>query len=263
MKKLDVFLIVVTVILLVALIVVSIFLFNATRNNNATNGQASTSTYYGQRGNIKNSEKILFLSKNEDLLTGMIGLEYSTDEMTFTTEQMITFAVYVASERYEAILQTEADVNGVERYIISTEVIDSILDEFFGVTDIIHEVEDHDLYSRSRGYYLLDKTFEKTMWFYPVNEEIVEVTNETNENINTEENVVENVDENTDTSIEENTINILITADSIYIDETKEESEYKNIKYDGMYNEDIVEYTIRFRYDENGKLISYQYIENE
>ena len=106
---------------------------------------------------------------------------------------------------------------------------------------MVHEEIDHELYSRSRGYYIFDKEFEESMWFYPVNEEVVEVSQE----------------ENTETEK-----NILITADSIYIDETKEEGEYKNIKYDGMYDENIVEYTIKFKYDEDGKLISYQYIEN-
>ena len=66
--------------------------------------------------------------------------------------------------------------------------------------------------------------------------------------------------ENVENAVKEK--NILITADSIYIDETKEEGEYKNIKYDGMYDKNIVEYTIKFRYDNNSKLLSYQYIEN-
>lgn len=249
MKKLDILLIILTTILTIALIVVSVFLYNATKSSK--NVQNEVTNYYGQRGNISNSEKVLFLSKNEELLTGMMELEYSTEEVEFTTEQMITFSVYVAVERYEAALDKETTTDGTERYIISTDVIDSIIEEFFGVTDIVHEVEDHELYSRSRGYYLFDKEFEKSMWFYPVSEEVVEVTQEANENQNDEENVVE----------ESKKKNILITADSIYIDETKEESEYKNIKYDGMYNEEIVEYTIKFRYDENGKLISYQYIE--
>ena len=246
MKKLDIFLIVLTIVLAISLIIVSIFLFKEVQKNENVNNQKIS--YYGQRGNISNSEKIMFLSKNKDLLTGMMGLEYTLDEKEFTENDMITFANYVAYERYNNILEKQTSSDGRDIYLIDKEIIDNIIDEFFGVSKIIHEEVDHDLYSRSRGYYLFDKEYEKSMWFYPVSEEVVEVTID-------EENL-----ENVENAVKEK--NILITADSIYIDETKEEGEYKNIKYDGMYDKNIVEYTIKFRYDDNSKLLSYQYIEN-
>ena len=181
------------------------------------------------------------MDKEVDLLAGMIGLEYSTYEKQFDENDMINFANNIAFRRYSNILEKQSSSDGENKYIIDKKIIDDIVEEFFGVTDLVHEEIDHELYSRSRGYYIFDKEFEESMWFYPVNEEVVEVPQE----------------ENTETEK-----NILITADSIYIDETKEEEEYKNIKYDGMYDENIVEYTIKFKYDEDGKLISYQYIEN-
>lgn len=239
MKKLDIFLIVLTIVLAISLIIVSIFLFKEVQKNENVNNQKIS--YYGQRGNISNSEKIMFLSKNEDLLAGMIGLEYSTYEKQFDENDMINFANNIAFRRYSNILEKQSSSDRENKYIIDKKIIDDIVEEFFGVTDLVHEEIDHELYSRSRGYYIFDKEFEESMWFYPVNEEVVEVSQE--ENSETEK-------------------NILITADSIYIDETKEEGEYKNIKYDGMYDENIVEYTIKFKYDEDGKLISYQYIEN-
>lgn len=239
MKKLDIFLIVLTTVLAISLIIVSICLYKEVQKNENVNNQKIF--YYGQRGNISNSEKIMFLSKNEDLLAGMIGLEYSIYEKQFDENDMINFANNVAFRRYSNILEKQSSSDGENKYIIDKKIIDDIIEEFFGVTDLVHEEIDHELYSRSRGYYIFDKEFEESMWFYPVNEEVVEVSQE--ENSETEK-------------------NILITADSIYIDETKEEGEYKNIKYDGMYDENIVEYTIKFKYDEDGKLISYQYIEN-
>ena len=239
MKKLDIFLIVLTIVLAISLIIVSICLYKEVQKNENVNNQKIS--YYGQRGNISNSEKIMFLSKNEDLLAGMIGLEYSIYEKQFDENDMINFANNVAFRRYSNILEKQSSSDGENKYIIDKKIIDDIIEEFFGVTDLVHEEIDHELYSRSRGYYIFDKEFEESMWFYPVNEEVVEVSQE--ENSETEK-------------------NILITADSIYIDETKEEGEYKNIKYDGMYDENIVEYTIKFKYDEDGKLISYQYIEN-
>lgn len=249
MKKLDIFLIVLTSILIFSLIVVSIFLSKEVQKNK--NLTTTNNSFYGQRGNISNSEKIMFLTKNKDLLAGMMGLEYTLDEKEFTENDMITFANYVAYERYNNILEKQTSSDGRDIYLIDKEIIDNIIDEFFGVSKIIHEEIDHDLYSRSRGYYLFDKEYEKSMWFYPVSEEVVEVTID-------EENI-ENI-ENVENAVKEK--NILITADSIYIDETKEEGEYKNIKYDGMYDKNIVEYTIKFRYDNNSKLLSYQYIEN-
>lgn len=101
MKKLDIFLIVLTSILIFSLIVVSIFLSKEVQKNK--NLTTTNNSFYGQRGNISNSEKIMFLTKNKDLLAGMMGLEYTLDEKEFTENDMITFANYVAYERYNNI----------------------------------------------------------------------------------------------------------------------------------------------------------------
>lgn len=240
MKKVIVILSIVIAILSIILGIVSVNLYKITHTNNEK-------TYYGQRGNISTSEKIQFLSKNDDLLVGMMNLKYSEEEVAYTTDDMTTFAVYVAKYRYGETLEKVSVSGGKTSYKIDTEIIDGIIKEFFGTQNIIHSEVDNDYYSRSRGYFLIDQEFEQSMWFYPVSEEKTEVT----EKIETE-------DSEENTEIKKNYI--IITADSIYIDETKEESEYKNIKYDGMYDDTIVEYTIKFKYDENGKLISYQYI---
>lgn len=242
MKKVIVILSIVIGILLIILGVVSVNLYKMTHTNN------ENETYYGQRGNISNSEKVQFLYKNNDLLVGMMNLKYSEEEVTYSADDMTTFAVYVAKYRYGNMLEKVTISGGKTSYKIDTEVIDGIIKEFFGNQNIIHSEVDNEYYSRSRGYFLINQEFEQSMWFYPINEEKIEVT-EKIENDSSETEIAETKQKY-----------IIITADSIYIDETKEESEYKNIKYDGMYDETIVEYTIKFKYDGNGKLISYQYV---
>ena len=163
----------------------------------------------------------------------MMELDYSEKEKKFTKDQMITFAVYVAKNRYEDLLEKYIGNNKKSSYIIDTEIIDAIIKEFFNVDNISHTDEDNKYYSQSRKHFLFDENFERSMWYYPVNEEKIQ---------------------------EKYTV---ITIDSIYIDEEKEKKEYKNVKYNGEYSEDMVEYTMKFKFDENGYLISYQYINSK
>lgn len=228
MNKKGILISILILVLTISLIIVSVKLYTSTHNHSS-----QSQTYYGQRGNISNTEKVQFLSKNADFLIGMMELDYSEKEMEFTKDQMITFAVYVAKNRYEDLLEKYVGNNKKDSYIIDTKIIDAIIKEFFNVDNISYTDEDNKYYSRSRKYFLFDENFEKSMWYYPVDEKTLE---------------------------EKYTI---ITADSIYIDEEKEKKEYKNAKYNGEYSEDMVEYTMKFKFDKNGYLISYQYINSK
>lgn len=229
MNKKRILTIIFILILTVFLVIVSVKLYTNTHNN------SQNQTYYGQRGNISNTEKVQFLSKNNDFLIGMMELDYSEKEKKFTKDQMITFAVYVAKNRYEDLLEKYIGNNKKSSYIIDTEIIDAIIKEFFNVDNISHTDEDNKYYSQSRKHFLFDENFERSMWYYPVNEESIE-SDKTKEKYK------------------------VITADSIYIDENKEDQNYKSAKYNGEYTENMVEYTIKFKFDEKGYLKSYQYV---
>lgn len=227
MDKKNILLSIIVIILIVSLTIVSLKLYKITHNENSKNA-----TYYGQRGNISNTEKIQFLSKNEDFLVGMIELDYSEEEKDFTKDQMTTFAVYVAKERYSDLLEKYVGNNKKTSYKIDIEIIDAIIKEFFNVDDVSYSDEDNKYYSQSRKCFLFNENFDKSMWYYPVNEESIE-SEQTKEKY------------------------IVITADSIYIDDDKED---KSAKYNGEYLENMVEYTIKLKFDEKGYLKSYQYV---
>lgn len=230
MNKRNILLIIIVIILTISLTIVSLRLYKITKDKTSKN-----TTYYGQRGNISNTEKVEFLTKNEDFLVGMIELDFSEKEKEFTKDQMTTFAVYVAKKRYSDLLENYVGNNKKDSYKIDIEIIDAIIKEFFNVNDISYSDEDNKYYSQSRKCFLFNEKFEKSMWYYPVNEESIE-SEKTKEKYK------------------------VITADSIYIDENKEDQNYKSAKYNGEYTENMVEYTIKFKFDEKGYLKSYQYV---
>jgi len=251
MKKLNVVLIILLLIAIIALSIVSVTLYNTTKSG------TEEIKYYGQRGNVKDSTRIEFLSKNEELLVGMIPEEYSEEEKNFSEEDMLNFALYVAKFRYEKLLPTQLK-SGKSLYRIDIEIVDDIIKEFFGMTSITYSLVQNDYYSSLYNAFLFDEKFEKSMWFYPVSEEISEEEIKVDADDNESKN--EQIQESEEIEKEQYTI---ITADSIYINETKNIDEIKEIKYNGKYNEEDVEYTIRLKFDSNGYLVSYQYLKNE
>ena len=78
----------VVVVLCVAILIVSgtvgFMYWRATKRNKKTENIISNEINYGNRGNISEAERVKFLSKNDEYLTGMIGIPVSTDLKLFS-----------------------------------------------------------------------------------------------------------------------------------------------------------------------------------
>lgn len=228
MKKVVIILIV--AILIVGIIVGTLFFRGSKKNNvGSTNQSNSEEQYYGNRGNISQVERIKFLSQNDEYLVGMMGLPVSLDVTTFSNDDMIRFALNVAVERYSDMLQ-EKTVNRTTGYFIDTSIVNKITNEFFGIAEVEFDKQQNEYYSRTLKGFLFDEEIQKTLYYYPVS---MEKNSETD---NTE-----------------------ITADAIFISDDQEKSIIENAKYEGKYNQESVDNTIKFIFNNEGKLISYQY----
>lgn len=228
MKKIVITLIV--AILIVGIIVGTLFFRGSKKNNVGSTNQAnSDGRYYGNRGNISQAERIKFLSKNDEYLVGMIGLPVSKDITTFSNEDMIRFALNVAVERYSSILE-EKTANGKKGYFIDTVIVNKITDEFFGIQEVEFDKRQNEYYSNSLRGFLFNEEIEKTLYYYPVSMESKQETG-----------------------------NNEIIADAIFIADNVEKNAIEGAKYEGKYNQDNVDNTIKFIFNNEGKLISYQY----
>lgn len=222
-------------IICIVIVVLAVGIYFLFINKKDTNSQEVSNTqnteYYGKRGNITETERVSFLLKAEDLLIGMMALEPKTEETEFSETDMIKFAIYVAQERYGSMLEQRKNRSGEYEYYIDTEVIDDIINEFFGKTDLTYSYESEEYnYSRSNQCFISNVDLEKTLWYYPVSQETTDDR-------------------------------IVITVDSVYIDDSQEDYSLREAKYEGKYQEDKVDSTIKFNYDKNGYLVSYQYVE--
>lgn len=228
MKKVVITLIV--AILIVGIIVGTLFFRGSKKNNGGSTNQAnSEGQYYGNRGNISQTERIRFLSKNDEYLVGMMGLPISAEITAFSNDNMIRFALNVAVQRYSDMLQ-EKTAGRKTGYFIDTAVVNKITDEFFGIQEVEFDKQQNEYYSNSLKGFLFDEEIEKTLYYYPVSME----TNQ--ENGNNE-----------------------IVADAIFIADNVEKNAIEAAKYEGKYNQDNVDNTIKFIFNNEGKLISYQY----
>lgn len=228
MKKVVITLIV--AILIVGIIVGTLFFRGSKKNNGgSTNQENSIEQYYGNRGNISQVERIKFLSKNDEYLVGMMGLPVFTEVTAFSNDDMIRFALNVAIQRYSGVLQ-ERTVGRTTGYFIDTAIVNKITDEFFGISDVEFDSQQNEYYSRSLKGFLFDVEIEKTLYYYPVS-----------------------MERNT------NTGNIEIIADAIFVTDDQENNVIESAKYEGKYNQDNVDNTIKFIFNNEGKLISYQY----
>lgn len=228
MKKVVIGLVV--AILIVASIVGILFLNTKGKKQNSGDGQVVTGEeYYGNRGNISQVEKIKFLSKNDEYLVGMIGLPVSNDVTNFSNDNMIQFALNIAVERYKNMLTEKKNKDGSKSYLVSKEVVNEITNEYFGIEDVPFDEASNEYYSKANKAFLYGENIEKTLYYYPVD-------------------------------MKDEADKVEITADAIFVSDDQEQSVIENAKYDGKYSKDNVDNTIKFTFNKNGKLVSYQYL---
>lgn len=162
-----------------------------------------------------------------------MALEPKTEETEFSETDMVKFALYIAQERYNSLLDQKKNNSGEYEYYIDTEVIDSIIEEFFGKTDITYSADETEYnYSKSNKCFIFKQDLEKTLWYYPVTQETVDDI-------------------------------ISITVDSVYINDDQEDYSLREAKYEGKYKEENIDSTIIFNFDKNGYLVSYKYVSKE
>ncbi len=227
MKKVVIILIV--AILIIGIIVGTLFFRGSKKNNVESTNQTNSEEYYGNRGNISQVEKVKFLSQNDEYLVGMMGLPVVKEVTAFTNDDMIRFALNVAVERYSEMFQ-EKTVSGTKGLLIDVSVVNKITNEFFGIQEVDFDKQQNEYYSRSLKGFLFDEEIQKTLYYYPISMEKNE------ESGNTE-----------------------ITADAIFITDDQDKNVIESAKYEGKYKKDSVDNTIKFIFNNEGKLISYQY----
>ena len=213
-----------------------LFFFKKVWNKDSDSDSSSSSKteeYYGKRGKISEIETVSFLTKGEDLLVGMMALPPNTVETAFSEDNMINFALYVAQERYGNMLTEKKSKSGEYDYYIQPEVIDSIISEFFGRTDIVYSPDSEAYnFSQSANCFIFKQDLQKTLWYYPVSQETTEDR-------------------------------IIITVDGVYINDDQEESVLREAKYGGKYKKEKVDNTVKFIYNKDGYLIAYQYVSED
>lgn len=219
---------IIAVIVIVVAIVVCVF-FKGDEKDTTVKNNIDTTQYYGKRGNITETQRIKFLSKNDEYLVGMMGLPVSYEVKSFSDDEMIRFSLNVVQERYSNILTTKKNRNGVSQYAIEKEVLGDVVKEYFGITGADIDERKSEYYSSANKAFLFKEDLEKTLYYYPVTQE----------------------------SKEDGTVEI--TADAILIS-SDDKNEIEQAKYEGKYSQDRVEYTIKFIFNENGILVSYQYL---
>lgn len=227
MKKVVIGLVI--AILIVASIVGILFL-NTKGKKNLGDGQvATTEEYYGNRGNISQVEKIKFLSKNDEYLIGMIGLPVSNEVTNFSNDNMIQFALNIAVDRYGSMLTEKKNKDGSKAYVVPTDMVNEITNEYFGIAEVPFNDTTNTYYSKANKAFLYGENIEKTLYYYPVD-------------------------------MKEEGETVEITADAIFIADGQDQSVIENARYDGKYGKDNVDNTIKFIFNKSGKLVSYQYL---
>lgn len=219
---------IIAVIVIVVAIVACVF-FKGDEKKITEKNSIDITQYYGKRGNITELQRIKFLSQNDEYLVGMIGLPVSNEVKRFSDDEMIRFALNIVQERYSNILTTKRNKSGVSQYAIEKEVLGDVVKEYFGITGADIDERKSEYYSSANKAFLFKEDLEKTLYYYPVTQE----------------------------SKEDGTVEI--TVDAILIS-SDDRNEIEQAKYEGKYSQDRVEYTIKFIFNENGILVSYQYL---
>ena len=221
---------------------------------------------YGNRGNISQTERIKFLSQDDEYVVGMIGLEKSSLEKNFSNEDMIRFALNVATYRYKSILDTKKTQKGTTGYVVPTAMINEITNEFFGNSNVYFDQKNDKYYSRTYKAFLFDESIEKSLYYYPVSMEKIEVDKE----LMNADQVAATPSTSASTTPEaspEATSEIVvqtpkdeytfITVDAIFVPDANTD-EFEKAKYEGAYEEKDVDNTIKFKFNSFGKLVSSQ-----
>ncbi len=225
---------------------------------------------YGNRGNISQTERIKFLSQDDEYVVGMIGLEKSSLEKNFSNEDMIRFALNVATYRYKSILDTKKTQKGTTGYVVPTAMLNEITNEFFGISNVHFDQKNDKYYSRTYKAFLFDESIEKSLYYYPVSMEKIEVEKE----LMNADQVAATPSTSPSTSASttpetspEATSEIVvqtpkdeftfITVDAIFVPDVNTD-EFEKAKYEGAYEEKDVDNTIKFKFNSFGKLVSYQ-----
>lgn len=228
MKKVVIGLVV--AIIIVISLVGYMFWHNGKKNNKNVSGEiAKTEEYHGKRGNITETERIKFLSKNDEYLVGMMGLPVSNEEKTFTNDDMISFCLNIAVERYSTILDKKKTKDGTYSYLVDEKIMNDIAEEYFGISWLPYDQKTNEYYSTSNKAFMHQGNLEKTLYYYPVTQE------------------------------KKDNGNIEIVADAIFISDNQEKSVMDAARYEGKYSAENVDNTIKFIFNSEGKLISYQY----
>ena len=217
----------VIIVLIVAILIVGgIIGFNLKKKSKKDTSQSQTQSQqqpsYGRRGNISENQRIKFISKNDEYLIGMMGLSVSNEVKKFSNDDMIRVAV----ERYATMLDTTR--NG--KFIINTQTVNSITEEYFGKKKVSFDKNKNKFYSLSNKAFVFDTDIEKTLYYYPVSQE-----------------------KKDDGTTE-------ITADAIFINDETDTEKLDKAKYEGAYEAENVDNTIKFIFNEKGYLTSYQYL---
>lgn len=220
---------IVVIIVIVSAIVVCIFSKKDKKDMVIMKDKIDTVQYYGRRGNITDLQRIKFLSKNDEYLVGMIGLPVANEAKAFSNDEMIRFALNVAVERYSTMLDKKKDKDGSFKYVIERETVNAITKEFFGIDRVEFDEKANKDYSSKNSTFLFDESIEKTLYYYPVTQE------------NKENGACE------------------IIVDAIFVSDVNFE-ELELAKYEGKYLQNKVDNTVKFVFDESGKLVSYQYL---
>ena len=272
----------VVIVLLIAILIVGsmvMFLYwRGEKKNPKPTAIINTQANYGNRGNISQTEKIKFLSKNDDYLTGMIGIPVSNEIKKFTNDDIIRFSLNIAVKRYSNLLTTRSNSEGKVIYIIPVSVVNSISEEYFGIKEVEFDVDKNEFYSKLNKAFVLEEIPKITLYYYPVYMETL-----TDNNINFE-NSESNIENETDVTTNSNNDNLevsnemfdeneneiivdevknnykMITVDSIFISDDNQVDVIENAKYNGKYDEDAVDSNVKFIFDNMGKLVAYQYV---
>ena len=157
----------------------------------------------------------------------MMGLPVSNNVTEFSNENMIKFALNIAVERYSNILTEKKDKNGVS-YLVPKEVINAITDEYFDIKEVTFDVNNSEYYSKANKAFLYGINIEKTLYYYPVD-------------------------------MQTNGDNKEIIVDAIFVKDNQDDSEIESAKYEGKYQKEDVDNTVKFIFNKSGKLVSYQY----
>lgn len=228
MKKVIIVLII--AILIVAVVVGFKFYSGSKKQESETPSETpKTEEYYGKRGEISETDRIKFLSKNDEYLVGMIGLPVSNEVRNFSNDDMIRFALNIAVERYSSMLETRTR-SGVSQYIIEEETVNMITKEYFGIANVPFDELANPYYSRSNDAFLFNESIEKVLYYYPVSQLVNEA--------GTKE----------------------ITADAIFISDNQAPTDIESAKYEGKYTAENVDSTIKFIFNAEGYLTGYQYL---